>query len=707
MVNNKIKIILFGGTSEGRIIAEILSKSEKVNVTVCVATEYGEEMLPDIEGIFVKKGRMDKTQIEEFLSTEQAEICIDATHPYATVVSENVMMACESLQVKYIRVTRDEQITGDNSVIQVKTQEEAAKYLACQEGNILVTTGSKELSAFDCIEGHERRCFVRVLPSEEAMVICREHGYSGRNVIAMHGPFSQKLNEAIIKECNIKWLVTKNSGSAGGFMEKYLAAKECDIGLVVIDRPAESTLEAVSMSGLFEILETDYGIEKVKNDQIKKSVSLIAMGPGGADMLTDRAKKAIRNAQLVIGSGRVLDLAEPFASVKAEKCKLIMADEIARRLAKKDDFESAVVLYTGDLGFSSGAKGMKSRLEKDGFSVNIISGVSSVTYMLNTLGIPWEDTFMMSAHGLEISSARILKAIHEHEYFALLPGRQEQLIDIIEEIKQDSDRNIKVYIGSHLSMEDERIIELCFDADEPSDIISRLDYLVVVVFVNTTFSRRANCPYMTDDMFIRSQTWADSDKARVIPMTKEEVRSIVISRLNPKISDVIWDVGAGTGSVSIQLARGLETGHVTAFEKNAAAIELMNQNIDRYNIGNINIVNGRAPESFSEDVFTNFTPDRVFIGGAGGELIEIVRRIREGVSKLGRNPDAVRFVVTAVTIETIAEIPEIKKQSLLYESNLEVCSIAVSRGRKAGAYSLITSENCVFIITFGGIDGNE
>ena len=174
-------------------------------------------------------------------------------------MTANIRKACEKYpDICLLRCLRKESedeakdSKGDkNGIIHVKNTAEAVRYLSEKEGNIFLTTGSKELVLWQGLPGHLERIFARVLPVEASVHICRELGYSGRHIIAMQGPFSAEMNYIQLKEFQCSYMVTKDGGDTGGFKEKVQAAKKAGATAVVIDRPKdkgmslEQTKEAV------------------------------------------------------------------------------------------------------------------------------------------------------------------------------------------------------------------------------------------------------------------------------------------------------------------------------------------------------------------------------------------------------------------------------------------------------------------------------
>ena len=217
--------VIFSGTSEGKTLCRQLSQAG-LQAEVCVATEYGKEVMPELNGITVHTGRMTTQQMTEFL--RGAQIVIDATHPYAVEVSKNIRAACEQAQCRYIRLLRPK--TQAEGAVHVPSAEAAARYLSETEGAVLLTVGSKELACFTAVENYQQRLWPRVLPAAKSLEICQQLGFPAAHLILMQGPFSEEMNAALIHASDAKWLVTKDTGAAGGLPEK-LAAHENAYGL--------------------------------------------------------------------------------------------------------------------------------------------------------------------------------------------------------------------------------------------------------------------------------------------------------------------------------------------------------------------------------------------------------------------------------------------------------------------------------------------
>lgn len=236
------EILIFGGTSEGRILAEYCA-ANGIPAMVSVTTEYGASLLPN--EVEISAGRMDADEISAFIKERGFSVVIDATHPYARAATANIKAACEGLKIPYYRVLREE--SGEISGRVCTGVSAAAEYLNENEKRILITTGSKELAVFTGVRNFAERLFARVLPAEGIEEQCVRLGFRRENLIMEKGPFSVERNIAQIRATGAEILVTKESGRAGGYPEKREAARICGIELLTILRPKESGISVEDM----------------------------------------------------------------------------------------------------------------------------------------------------------------------------------------------------------------------------------------------------------------------------------------------------------------------------------------------------------------------------------------------------------------------------------------------------------------------------
>ncbi len=669
-----MEIVVFGGTVEGRLLAQAAVKG-KQKLHICVATEYGESLLPKEDPLVIYTGPMEEKEMEAFLKEISPAYCLDATHPYAVLVTANIRKACKELNIPYIRIHRREESSGD--FICVRSVEEAAAFLKKAQGNILITTGSRELEKYRVIPDYEKRCFVRVLPDVSVIKKCEELGFKGKNLIAMQGPFCEEMNYALLKQTKSAFLVTKNSGKEGGYQEKCEAALRAGANIIVVEKPAEDTGGNTAVISIEEAVSLVQGISG-KNLQKKRIVSLIGMGPGNPELLTKEALDAIRESDVLTGAKRMLDIGA--AAVDEAKQKPVFCccrkEEIAGFLKEHTEYLHGAVLYSGDIGFYSGAKGMKELLED--FEVREISGISSPAYFLNRLGISREDVLLLSCHG---QKPDLLSLIREHGKVCVLLGEGSQVAGISGELLKARLEKIKITVGERLSYQDERIL-----SGYPCDMAeSSFDSLSVALFENPAPEGKRVSGGIRDEEFIRGK----------VPMTKEEIRALSLSKLKLTETSVMYDVGAGTGSVCVEAALLCKKGQVYAIEKKEEAAELTRENKARFGAENLEVVQGEAPECLKELP----APTHAFVGGSGGRLTEIIVAVRE------KNPKT-RFVINAVTLETMSQLADIGRLFPEYR-DMEVIQVNVARSREASCYHLMSAENPVMIVSFGAESSQE
>ena len=663
-------VIIFAGTTEGRTISEYLA-SCKVPVTACVATEYGETLLTENEYLKVHAGRMDQEEIAAFIREKGAELVIDATHPYAAVVSENVAVACEREQVDYVRLIRGSSAESVDQAVLVGSVDEAVEYLKKTEGNILATTGSKELFKYTQIPGFEKRVFARVLSTGEVATACEKLGFVGKNLICMQGPFSEELNIAMLHQFDCKYLVTKETGKAGGFEEKLHAAKAAGATLVLVGRPPEQ--KGYSYDEVLEMMRIRFhlaaaSVLEVQPTQAKRKVTLVGIGIGTPEGMTVEAAQVIKKADLLVGADRMLAAA-------ADKHKPTFSAYEPRKIGDylelHPEYQRIVVLLSGDIGFYSGAKRLYEELEQRDFEVDALCGISSVVYFCGKLRTAWEDVCLLSTHG---RSANLVGAVKSHHKTFTLLGKGESVHVLCQELMEYGLAHVTVHIGIQLGYEDEKIL-----SGTPEELLKQsIDGLCVALIENETpFSGIRAC--VDDEEFSRGKA----------PMTKSEIRSLSVAKLQLPKDAVVYDVGAGTGSVTIELALAAVDGCIYAIERNQEACDLIEENKRKFGTPNIQVVHGLAPEAM-EDLPA---PTHAFIGGSAGNLKEIITCL------LGKNP-LIRLVINTVTLETMAEVSECLKALNLVEE--ETICVNVSRAKKLGAYHLMMGQNPIYIVTCRG-----
>ena len=457
------KFCVFAGTAEGRMLVEFLC-ARGAEVTACVATEYGETLLPEAANLRISARPLPPEEIRAMLRRERFDLVIDATHPYAARITESVAAACAAEDTEYLRLLREGD-GGAADAVWLDSAEDAAAYLEQREGNILLTTGSKDLGVFALLPDFARRVYARVLPMEESLTLCREAGLPPSHILAMQGPFSEEMNAAMIRAAGAAFLVTKDSGRTGGFLEKAAAAAACGAELIVIGRPPQR--DGISREEALRLLCERYGFLPEDEDKYAAAPSIV------------------------------------------------------------------------------------------------------------TPGLP-------------------------------------------------------------------------------------------------------------DDAFLRAEG---------IPMTKSEVRAVFLSKLRLTRDAVCWDIGAGTGSVAVEMGRLARRGRVFAVERREDGAALIRENARRLGAENVTVVTGTAPAACAGLP----APTHAFIGGSSGNMGEIIALLLE------KNP-GVRIAAAAVTLETAAELTACAKRFGFTDE--EVVSLQVSRSRAAGSYHLMTAQNPVYLFVMQKREGS-
>ena len=644
------KLCVFAGTSEGRLLASWLA-GQPVSVTVCVATEYGESLLPQGENLTVSAKRLSREEMAGLFERESFDLVIDATHPYAQEVTENLQSACEETGVQYLRLLRPEGAGGTGRYFSdIPT---AVRYLSGTEGTIYLTTGSKELAKFAVLPDFAQRVYARVLPMEASLAACREAGLPPAHIHAMQGPFSREMNRAALAMTGAKFLVTKEAGPAGGFGEKAQAAQDVGAELVVIGRPPQG--EGQSLEETIALLEARFSLRR------RPQVTVVGIGPGSLQGLTLEAHQAIREADCLIGAKRMLALAAPGQTV----FPAIATDAIVALIRSHPEYTRFAVLMSGDTGFYSGAKKLLPLLSD--CRVTVLPGISSLSALCARLGVSYEEIFPVSLHGRDTD---ILPWVARHQKVFALVGGEGGVAQLCARLTQGGFGDAQVTVGQNLGYPEEDIVTA-----PARELQERSFPSLSVALIQHDKPWRAAIG-LPDEAFLRGEG---------IPMTKSEVRAVCLSKLALPEDAICWDVGAGTGSVSVEMALSVPRGQVYAIEKRTDALDLLEKNRERFLLENLIPVAGAAPEACR----TLPPPSHVFLGGAGRELPAILGLIRE------KNPKA-RIVATAITLESVGLL----SAAMADFASAEAVCVTVARDKKAGPYHLMMGQNPVYIFTF-------
>ena len=700
------KVLVFAGTTEGRELAELLADSN-IKCSVCVATDYALELMND-KRLDVHCGRLTEEEMEVLMRDGKFDVVVDATHPYAQIVSQNVRQAADKESISLIRLRRSTE-SAEEGFVSFKTHEECSAWLSLQTGNILLTTGSKDLGSYAKNETIKNHLFVRVLPGEESIRLCTANGITGRQIIAMQGPFSAQMNECILREYSIDWMVTKISGHAGGFEEKIEAAKKAGVGICAILPPTENVCQteisdAEKKSPMY-ICENVYDTAKkleslLKEDILSKrsrKIILSGIGMGNTDGMTREAYHAFEEAEVIFGAERMLENLPG----KGIKVPYYRADDIISYLIEHPQYTKVAAAFSGDSGFYSGAQSMKKALEEANekgilkSETTILPGVSSVSALAARLGVSWNDAVLASIHGRRANVVNLVRK--NTKVFLLLSGKNDFEM-LVNKFREAGINHVKISAGYRLSYPEEKLFTFYLDEFE-TKLFDLPEGVYTCLIENEDCEEQILTPGIDDEIFSRTK----------VPMTKNEVRVLSISRLELTKNAVVYDVGSGTGSVSIECARLSPDIFVFAIEQKEEAANLTKENAVRLGLSDqIVVINKKAPEGFEELP----TPTHVFIGGSSGVLSDILSAIQKKLivkentkGKTDKASKGVRVVINAVSLETIAQITKLIQTYPV--KHVQLTQIQASRAHKLGSYNLMQAQNPVLIASFNLLPGDK
>lgn len=518
------RIGIFGGTREGRLLAEFCLE-KGLPAAVSVVTSYGSGLLKEGKDLLVHTGRMDKEEMKQWIKDSRIFQVIDATHPYAQEASVQIRQACEEAEIPCFRLVRQESVPFSSgreaapnaaSILWVSSVEEAADYLkkelAFHPGSrALITTGSKELFRFAAVEQRREALYARVLPSVEGIEACEKIGLKGSHIIAMQGPFFYDMNLALLKAVGASYLVTKESGQAGGFSEKLQAALDLDCQVIVVGRPVkEEGMSFEEIKGWLEhkCLDTGYfeqnGLKKQKfeqkdselqnmdlnrseigmHKQKTRTITLVGIGMGSISQITLEGIQAILDSDAILGASRMVECGRQVMERMSGKGRQTVEqmpgkrkqasewtadrdsqavfvtyrpEEMLSWLEAHPQLERPVILYSGDVGFYSGAEGLMKKIQEEErpFTCRLLPGISSMAAFAARIGRSWEKAEAVSFHGKqEIFDWTMADG---RDRFFLLDG-SEKLHSLCRRLIEEGQENAWIWVGERLSYPDETIL---------------------------------------------------------------------------------------------------------------------------------------------------------------------------------------------------------------------------------------------------------
>lgn len=400
------------------------------------------------------------------------------------------------------------------------------------------------------------------------------------------------------------------------------------------------------------------------------NIALIGAGMDAARTLTLEAWEMLRRADAIIGAERLV--AGLPADIAAKKICQALPEKIAAIISEHQEWRTVCIILSGDVGFYSGAKQLLELLRD--YEPRLIPGISTPQYFAAKLRRPWQDFHLVSAHGI---SCDVVAESLNHPAVLFLTGGATTPSTIVAALCEASLHQARVTVAESLSSSGERIT-----VGTAGELSGERDFAalsVVLVENQKTFARDIVSAGIADNEFIRG----------AVPMTKREVRTIALSLLALRPDDTAYDIGAGTGSVAVEMALLARRGTVYAVEANESALELIDDNREKFGVFNLRPIAGTAPEALDK-----LPPPRaVFIGGSKGKLRDIMAAVLE------KNSHA-RLVSSAITLETLSSAMAAMRE--LDVANVEVVQVAVSRTATKGGYHMLEALNPVFLVSGGG-----
>lgn len=384
---------------------------------------------------------------------------------------------------------------------------------------------------------------------------------------------------------------------------------------------------------------------------------IVGFGPGDEKLLTVESSHIIKSADRILSTKRIGKKSEDIQSYKLPE----LMKELEKKIAG-----NTVVLVSGDCNFFSISKNIVKKFSSK-YDIELINGISSIQYFSAKILIPYDDAKIVSMHGRD---GQIVPKVSYNKKVFALTGGDYRAHDICRILWECGLGEVEVIVGENLSYDDEKIIKgtACLLKEQFFDDLSVM-YIENSLAINPHF-------LIKDEEFIRKD----------VPMTKEEVRWLSLQKLGILPSDIVYDIGAGTGSVSIEMARKAFDGFVYAIEVKDKACDLIEENRIKHGAYNLKIINAKAPDGILELP----TPQRAFIGGSLGNMDDIVKNLIE------KNPD-IKIVANAITLQSLNQILDsFNKYGFI---NIDTICVNIAKAQKVGNYDMMMAQNPVYIIT--------
>ncbi|HEY8908697.1 MAG TPA: precorrin-6y C5,15-methyltransferase (decarboxylating) subunit CbiE [Desulfosporosinus sp.] len=397
-------------------------------------------------------------------------------------------------------------------------------------------------------------------------------------------------------------------------------------------------------------------------------LQVIGIGPGRPEWLPPAITELVKHCDVLIGGSRALKLFPDFLGLKhCLSGDLITSVAVIKNSLREEQVIG--VLVSGDPGFFSFLPMLKREFPEE--RIDVYPGISSLQFAFARAGLPWQDATFVSVHGRELS---VLPRMIRRPTAVLTGG--ENTPQKVAQLYLERGYNPTMSIGNALGYPEE--VWETMDAEHLAREKTLLQNAIVILYPSLRQESKQGTGYkigISDKEFLRGE----------VPMTKAEIRVQVLAKAQISLYDRVVDIGAGTGSISIEAAGLAAEGVVYAIEHMPEAQELILANQRKFGVSNLRLISGAAP-----DVFGKLPPvDVCIIGGSNGRLPEILEHVPL--------VDGGRIVITAVTIETVAQ--GLKLLSDHHYQDIDTVSIQAVRWKAVKNLHMAQAMNQVFIIS--------
>ena len=400
-----------------------------------------------------------------------------------------------------------------------------------------------------------------------------------------------------------------------------------------------------------------------------KSVTIIGGGPGQASYLLPIALETARQCDTLIADRRVKETLEQAGLNNVREMGTVMS--AVEDIKNMDENSRLALFVSGDPAYYSMYRLIR-RTCPD-VSVEYIPGISSIQVIASRAGVTLEDAAVFSGHGKALPMGQLCGDVREKEAVFVLCDKDRNPSWLARKLVEGGLSHVTMWAGSRLTYPDEIVMQ-----GPPESFIGK-DFppLTVVCVKDEKKTGEEDALLLRDDRFERNET----------PMTRETVRWAAIGRLGLKPSSVLWDIGAGTGSVSLEAARICKKGQVISFEKDPRALDVLKANKKKFAAVNMRVVPGDAADGVKDPSLPR--PTHVFLGGTGRKLESIMGSVKE---------PGTHVMIACVTMETTA-------RALAYFCpdngfrDVDIVTIQTEQARSVGSYHVMEAGHRVTLLS--------